>query len=541
MSQSFAICKPKIRTAINKKPNGSTAYDLALKLAAEQIATRLGDKYVLLITDGEYNKGKDIICTDGSSDKNCASLQDEVKKLSNDNVRICPIWVSPISVGTAPKTLTWISTLQKQQNSSMVERTKCPTERILDLKAEPWRLAQEVIQWYAKILEIQYSLGSTDRFGSTKGAVTVPYGTKALALIGLRGQGNDPIFNGGSDLNCNLTQNINVESFDWAQSAPVKDSQDICSEASLSGEGLAPGTNGLIALFAPARPRLASCEPDSGGGGWLGFSPGIGKLLERKPQIIWIGSSGQEVLAIGDDQFDGNRIRLDESTVERLRDKDSSWVIALAFKPENQPDAGLASLDRITYGSVKSNVDSSGAYSVPQRGVLDLVPGSNTETCLSRLVRSPLQKYWALLAGLIALVVLLIAKRLIDSQRIDLAGNLAILDGTGSRSMGSTSISGGSPSWFNVGDRGKIEPGKDEEGKNWRLRWRRGTNLSLEPADGEAGEWSEGTVKSERGRGFIEFKRVPLLGGSETNTIRYTPEEGTKMGELINKELEDPE
>jgi hypothetical protein len=146
-----------------------------------------------------------------------------------------------------------------------------------------------------------------------------------------------------------------------------------------------------------------------------------------------------------------------------------------------------------------------------------------------------------LLAGLFALMALRLAKRFIDGQRIDLAGDLAILDGTGSRSMGSTSISGGSPSWFNVGDRGKVEPGKAEDGKNWRLRWRRGTNVSLEPAEGEAGEWSEGTVKSERGRGFIEFKRVPLLGGSETNTVRYTPEEGTKMGELINKELEDPE
>jgi hypothetical protein len=145
------------------------------------------------------------------------------------------------------------------------------------------------------------------------------------------------------------------------------------------------------------------------------------------------------------------------------------------------------------------------------------------------------------LVGLIALMALLIAKRLINGQRIDLAGDLAILDGTGSRSVGSTSISGGSPSWFNVGDRGKIEPGKGEDGKNWRLRWRGGTNVSLEPAEGEVGEWSEGTVKSERGRGFIEFKRVPLVGGSETNTVRYTPEEGTKMGELISKELEGPE
>jgi hypothetical protein len=145
------------------------------------------------------------------------------------------------------------------------------------------------------------------------------------------------------------------------------------------------------------------------------------------------------------------------------------------------------------------------------------------------------------LVGFIGLLVLYVVMRYLEGIRIKLDGDLAILDGTGSRSMGSTSISGGSPSWFNVGDRGKIEPGKGEDGKNWRLRWRGGTNVSLEPAEGEVGDWSEGTVKSERGRGFIEFKRVPLVGGSETNTIRYTPEEGTKMGELINKELEDPE
>jgi hypothetical protein len=145
------------------------------------------------------------------------------------------------------------------------------------------------------------------------------------------------------------------------------------------------------------------------------------------------------------------------------------------------------------------------------------------------------------LVGFIGLLVLYVVMRYFGSRRINLDGDLAILDGTGSRSMGSTSISGGSPSWFNVGGRGKIESGKGEDGKNWRLRWRGGTNVSLEPAEGEVGDWSEGTVKSERGRGFIEFKRVPLVGGSETNTIRYTPEEGTKMGELINRELEDPE
>jgi hypothetical protein len=549
MSQSLATCRTDIKNALKGGPSGHTAFDVALREAANSIISRSGKRYVLLVTDGEFNKGKsvnngkDIICKESGSNQNCEALSDVVRDLSSNNVRICPIWVSPKASGAVPETLEWIQTLQRQQNLKLVEETTCPTKMILDLKASPWGLAEEVIYWYAKIVGIDYVPAGTDRIGTTKGSVTAPNGAKAMALIGLRGRNDDPVFSASpvSSVACSLTQNIYVESFEWAQSTPDATSQDVCAGAGLSSVGLAPGANSLIVLFAPAVPKITKCEPDPNGGGWLTFSPGIGKLLERKPTLVWISSTGQEVLELEDTQFEVERIYLNEDEVERLKDKDGNWTIGLAFFAGNEPDDGLSSPDRLAFNSVKTSIDGDGSYSLPLRGVNVNLPGSNTDLCVPLLARGPIQKYWMLLIGLIGFMALLIAKRIIDSQRIDLAGDLAILDGTGSRSVASSSISGGSPSWFNVGDRGKIEPGKSEDGKNWRLRWRGGTNVSLEPADGEAGEWSEGTVKSERGRGFIEFKRVPLIGGSETNTIRYTPEEGTKMGELINKELEDPE
>jgi hypothetical protein len=169
---------------------------------------------------------------------------------------------------------------------------------------------------------------------------------------------------------------------------------------------------------------------------------------------------------------------------------------------------------------------------------VNLYAPDSTQLCVGTLAREPLERFGWLVSLLATAIAALLLYLWWKSRQIDLAGDLAVLDGAGSRSLSSSPISGGSPSWFNVSDRGKVESGKAEDGKNWRLRWRGGKNVSLESAEGEVGDWSEGEVKSERGRGFIEFKRVPLLGGPETNTIRYTPEEGTKMGELVNEEEE---
>jgi hypothetical protein len=543
MSQSWAGCRPKLDSALNKKPVGDTHFDVALAKAAEALGSQAGqEKYVLLVTDGGYNKGggpeDDIICTDDVSNSDCDSLKQAVETLSGMGVKICPIWVSAQGAGEYPETLTWVESLQKQSQNTFVKESPCPVNQIPDLVAKPWELATTIIGWYSLILGIEYVPAATNGKGISKDTIPTPNGAEAIALIGLRNPRQSPEFSTGS---CTFARQISFDSFDWKMAESASATQDLCAGENLSGGQLAPGANALIALFVPAAPRLIGCEPKADGGGYLEFSEGVGNLLAYKPRIVWIGKGGQEALQLSDSQYlaDENKILLTEDNVELLKGKDDSFTLAMEFYAGTKPDE-LISPDRMLYLGVRTVPTTDGAYSAAPRGVNLYAPGSN-ELCIGTLARDPLDRFGWLVSLFATAIAALLLYLWWQSRQIDLAGDLAILDGTGSRSMGSTSISGGSPSWFNVGDRGKIEPGKGEDGKNWKLRWRRGTNVSLEPAEGEAGEWSEGTVKSERGRGFIEFKRVPLVGGSETNTVRYTPEEGTKMGELIRKEVEDPE
>jgi hypothetical protein len=310
-----------------------------------------------------------------------------------------------------------------------------------------------------------------------------------------------------------------------------------CAGGEIGGTGLVPNENSLYALFVPENQELAACIPSADGGGTLTLRPGFVDLLTFNPRVVWVSPKGETVdPELKPEQLLKDGLVLTEDQASKLASLGGDWRIALDFtKSITQPGKGESY--SLLYDSVLLRNGDASSYPArrPISATLDSVP------CAPLFERSLLQRFWMFLVGLLVLLVFYVVKRYLDGIRIDLAGDLAVLDGTGSRSVASSSISGGSPSWFNVGDRGKIEPGKGEDGKNWKLRWRRGTNVSLEPADGEVGDWSEGTVKSERGRGFIEFKRVPLLGGSETSTVRYTPEEGTKMGELIRKEVEDPE
>jgi hypothetical protein len=363
----------------------------------------------------------------------------------------------------------------------------------------------------------------------------VPNGAAQIAMIGLKSSSSSTIT--FPSARCERGDGQTFKSFTYKPViSPLVDGER-CAGGEIGGAGLVPNENSLYALFVPENQELAACTPMAGGGGTLTLRPGFADLLAFNPRVVWVSPKGEtDDPELKPEQLLEDGLALTEDQASRLASLGGDWRIALDFtKSITQPGKGESY--SLLYDSVLLRKGDASSYPArrPVSATLDSVP------CAPLFERSLLQKYWMLLAGLIALVALLFAKRLIDGQRIDLAGDLAILDGTGSRSVASSSISGGSPSWFNVGDRGKIEPGKGEDGKNWRLRWRGGTNVSLEPAEGEAGEWSEGTVKSERGRGFIEFKRVPLVGGSETNTVRYTPEEGTKMGELISKELEDPE
>jgi hypothetical protein len=152
--------------------------------------------------------------------------------------------------------------------------------------------------------------------------------------------------------------------------------------------------------------------------------------------------------------------------------------------------------------------------------------------------RNPWQKYWLLFLTAAALAALFAARAIYKGQTVDLSGELQILDATGSRTISRHNISGGSPSWFNVGETLRMEPGKAKEGSNWRLVWKEGASLLLEREKGGTEEWSIGMPKKDRGQGIVEFRRVPLSGSAEVHTVRYIPE-GGKVEEAIEKILEE--
>jgi hypothetical protein len=186
MSQSLAGCKPKLDSALNKKPSGDTHFDVALATAADALGSQENrDKYVLLVTDGGYNKGgppsKDIICTDDVSNIDCDSLKEAVNRLSGMGVKICPIWVSAQGAGEYPKTLTWVESLQKRSENAFVKDSPCPVNQIADLVAKPWDLATTVIGWYSLILGIEYVPVATNGRGDTKNSITAPNGAEAIA------------------------------------------------------------------------------------------------------------------------------------------------------------------------------------------------------------------------------------------------------------------------------------------------------------------------------------------------------------------------
>lgn len=531
-------CRTQLENILPKDVGGNTFFDKALKLAAEQLGTVSGTNVVLLVSDGEYNQGGlDINCAEAESSKECVELKDAMSQLNGGRATVCPIFVKTRASTKASATMQWLRELQDQNDSENEswKQSPCPASEEINFISAPWRLTEDLLVWYADLAGLQLRSTTVDGSGRTQNPIRVPNGAAQIAMIGLKRSSSSTVT--FSSAACEQGAGETFKSFTYQPViSPLVDGER-CAGGEISGTGLVPNENSLYALFVPENQELAACTPDADGGGTLTLRPGFAALLEFNPRVVWVSPKGETVdPELTPEQLLEDGLALTEDQSSKLASLGGDWRIALDFTNSiTQPGKGESY--SLLYDSVLLRNGDASSYPArrPISATLDSVP------CAPLFERSLLQKYWMILAGLIALAALLLAKRLIDGQRIDLAGDLAILDGTGSRSIGSTSISGGSPSWFNVGDRGKIEPGKGEDGKNWRLRWRGGTNVSLEPAEGDVGDWSEGTVKSERGRGFIEFKRVPLVGGSETNTIRYTPEEGTKMGELINRELEDPE
>jgi hypothetical protein len=318
--------------------------------------------------------------------------------------------------------------------------------------------------------------------------------------------------------------------------------QDLCAGEKLSGGQLAPGANALIALFVPAAPRLIGCEPKVGGGGYLEFPEGVGNLLAYKPRIVWIGKDGHEALQLSDSQYlaDENKILLTEDNVELLKGKDDSFTLAMEFYAGTKPDE-LNSPDRMLYLGVRTVPTTDGAYSAAPRGVNLYAPGSN-ELCIGTLARDPLDRFGWLVSLFATAIAALLLYLWWQSRQIDLVGELVVLDGTGSRRVASGSAGGGNPSRFHVGDDGQIASGTVPEGKNWSLRWKGGANVALVPEPGtevgEIGEWTDGMLTNDGGQGVVEFKRVPMLGASQANTIRYIPEVGSKISVQISKELD---
>ena len=544
MSQSLAGCRPKLDSALNKKPFGDTHFDVALAKAAEALGSQAGqEKYVLLVTDGGYNKGggpeDDIVCKDDVSNSDCDSLKQAVETLSGMGVKICPIWVSAQGAGEYPETLTWVESLQKQSQNTFVKESPCPVNQIPDLVAKPWELATTIIGWYSLILGIEYVPAATNGKGISKDTIPTPNGAEAIALIGLRNPRQSPEFSTGS---CKFARQISFDSFDWKMAESASETQDLCAGENLSGGQLAPGANALIALFVPAAPRLIGCEPKADGGGYLEFSEGVGNLLAYKPRIVWIGKGGHEALQLSDSQYlaDENKILLTEDNVELLKGKDESFTLAMEFYAGTKPDE-LISPDRMLYLGVRTEPTTDGAYSAAPRGVTLYAPDSN-RLCIGTLARDPLNRFGWLVSLFATAIAALLLYLWWMSRQIDLAGELVVLDGTGSRRMASGSPGGGNPSRFHVGDDGQIASGTVPEGKNWSLRWKGGANVALVPEPGtevgEIGEWTDGMLTNDGGQGVVEFKRVPMFGASQAITIRYTPEVGSKISDQISKELD---
>ena len=531
-------CRTQLENILPKDVGGNTFFDKALTLAAEQLGAVSGTNVVLLVSDGEYNQGgPDINCAESESSKACTDLKSALDQLNGGRATVCPIFVKTRASTKASATMQWLRELQDQNDSGNEswKQSPCPASEEINFAAAPWRLTEDLLVWYADLAGLQMRSTTVDGSGRTQNPIRVPNGAAQIAMIGLKRSSNSTVT--FSSAACEPGAGETFKSFTYQPViSPLVDGER-CAGGEIGGTGLVPNENSLYALFVPENQELAACTPNADGGGILKLRPGFAELLKFNPRVVWVGPKGETVdPELKPEQLLADGLALSEDQASKLASLGGDWRIALDFTNSiTQPGKGESY--SLLYESVLLRNGDASSYSArrPISATIDSVP------CAPLFERSLLQKFWMFLVGLLALVVLITLWRIIGDIGIDLAGDLAILDGTGSRSMGSTSISGGSPSWFNVGDHGKIEPGKGEDGKNWKLRWRRGTNVSLEPADGEAGEWSEGTVKSERGRGFIEFKRVPLLGGSETNTVRYTPEEGTKMGELIRKEVEDPE
>jgi hypothetical protein len=314
-----------------------------------------------------------------------------------------------------------------------------------------------------------------------------------------------------------------------------------CAGGPLTGKGLVGEENSFYALFVPETLTLLACTPNSDGGGVFTLSPGFSELLAFNPKVVWVGPKGEKIDAeLKPEQLlkDENGIALSEGQAEKLNSLGDDWFIALDFTESLNKPAGNDESYSLLYQSVQLRESDASAYAARK----PISPTLNAVPCAEGFIRGPFQKYWMLLVGLLALLAVVVGKRVRDVLSIDLAGEVAILGRPGSgQSTRSSFITGRSPSWFNVDDEMEVGLGKAKNGHNWRIRWKGGTNVSLEPERGKTDEWSQGVAKIDGGQGVIDFYNVPVLGDSGKFTIRYTPDLGKPLSDQIVKALEDSE
>jgi len=536
LSQSPS-CKSKIENLVKKPVAGNAYFDRALKAAAEQLSTVRGRKFVLLVTDGEYAQGDGRInCLETPEVNACRELGSALDQLNSGRVTVCSVFVStPSSKEKSSETLQWLRARQNQNDSqsSSWSQSECPASTEIDLKSEPWKLAEDIIVWYSEeLVGLHVRSTVSDNSGNPKAPIVVPGGAAQIALLGLKGSASASVSFESSG-SCTLGEPVTFESFYFQPVTQAIVDGERCPSASLSGKKLAPNQNSLLALFVPEKQELAACIANPDGGGELVLRPGFEALLAFKPRAVWVGTDGEVYDPnLRPEQYREGSINLDEGQASDLQGR-AGWGIALTYEASVNPP-GKGEPYSLLYESTVLRSDTATPFAARQ----PISPTIDNLPCAKLFERNPWQRYWLLFLGAAALLALAVMRAIYKSQSVDLAGEIQVLNSAGTQTIARHNISGGSPSWFNVGERLKMEPGKLTEGSNWRLVWKKGAALEIQQEAGSTEEWSIGTPKMERGQGVVEFRRVPLSGSSEVHTVRYIPE-GGKVGDAIEKVLEE--
>jgi len=537
MSQDLS-CKDKLEQILPSAVGEDTHFDKALTSAAEQLGMVSGKKVVLLISDGEYDRGGgDVNCNEAESSQACIDLKTALDRLNDDRATVCPIFVKTRASTPASATMQWLRDLQEQKDTSNEDwaAEPCPGTTEFDLRASPWRLTESLLLWYAEDLAgLQLRPTTVDSAGRTEDPIRVPNGAAQIAIIGLKKSSNSAVT--FTSTSCDRGEGLTFKSFTYKPVISPLENGERCSGGEIEGSGLVPNENSLFALFVPENQELAACMADPDGGGTFTFQPGFTELLGFNPRIVWVSPKGETYdPLLTPSQILPDGIKLNEDQATKLASLGGDWRIAFDYsKSVVQP--GKRESYSLLWDSVRLRDGDASGYpaSRPISATIEGVP------CAPIFERNPLQRFWGLLTLIGLAISLIVGKLLFDRWNVDVAGSLQILDPSSTQVVGRATLSGRRTAWFSIDGRQKVTPDKSDSGKNWSLRVKGGSTLLIAPEAGQAGPWSEGAISKERGRStrFIEFRKVPIFGSAENYTIRYTPEADGALAERINDEEE---